>query len=845
MGILQNISNYFKTTDEKLSRIAVIEFELKKIDSVKDLLIDQYQDISKALSSEEFNCKEDVHFDNKKFTRELAKIKLQEKTFLKELDILKSNSDIIHHLNKDNRSKAVRIIKSLYRSGKLTLEDYNKAAAQQTEKGQTKYSDVIVINNKNEILLTKRSQWEDNHKGAWVIPGGHVDEGEEFEDAAKRELREETGIDADMLLQDDKLNGIYWKHLGIFEDENACIYYYVLNIQSIDNIEILLDEAETRDYLWVPREELSNYPMIFNMRDNVVQMMGWDFDPQVKIIQKAVRLGICGEDVLQKALNHKYIRKEFKDSKWGYIYEEKKNKKEKVEDFKETIVEKLNQFSERKNNNQANISEFVAKVLPKEDIERYKNLYELASSVGVHVNVEKGSVRYGAAACWQYNQMNFDPYITKLYEDRSSFTETINHETLHGIISKGIGVNSYNLHSELFPIARKILANFDSASDSVKHIISYIFDVSIQHKIPDFYNDESGKIKADDLEELITYAFTNKEFAEFLQTIPSDSETPTEKKSIFSELKNIITGFIKKSFGKTALDDIEEVVNKYFNIDWNVNEYKERNDRYWHEKFKVSEHIKKAIQLGIIPTEKVNEIVKALNHKYLKKEMKNGKWVYTYYENQNDQAVERKEDFLDDLKQNYVIDYDKKDKIVFNNFYRNYPNEMLSHQCSVKVIGALSNNLPENIVSHLSKARLQLVDQSKYERESNGYWVGAFNEDYNEISINKQLYDEIATDWYGQEQYTKVILHEYGHKLYRDDKITAENLVDLWYTKERVSHQAEMDEEENWCESFAAFVMALGDEGDTEDNRDLKDLKEEFPKTYEIIKNLISEMNEN
>lgn len=47
----------------------------------------------------------------------------------------------------------------------------------------------IVYNGRGEVLLEKRA---DN--GWWGLPGGHVDVGESVEQAAIREIREETGI---------------------------------------------------------------------------------------------------------------------------------------------------------------------------------------------------------------------------------------------------------------------------------------------------------------------------------------------------------------------------------------------------------------------------------------------------------------------------------------------------------------------------------------------------------------------------------------------------------------------------------------------------------------------------
>ena len=47
---------------------------------------------------------------------------------------------------------------------------------------------VIILNNRNEVLLQKRPD------GYWGLPGGLMDLGESFEEVAKREVFEETGL---------------------------------------------------------------------------------------------------------------------------------------------------------------------------------------------------------------------------------------------------------------------------------------------------------------------------------------------------------------------------------------------------------------------------------------------------------------------------------------------------------------------------------------------------------------------------------------------------------------------------------------------------------------------------
>lgn len=59
----------------------------------------------------------------------------------------------------------------------------------------------MIVRNGDSILLIERL----NKPHGWALPGGFVDYGETVEDAARRELYEETGIKADQI----KLMGVY------------------------------------------------------------------------------------------------------------------------------------------------------------------------------------------------------------------------------------------------------------------------------------------------------------------------------------------------------------------------------------------------------------------------------------------------------------------------------------------------------------------------------------------------------------------------------------------------------------------------------------------------------------
>jgi len=55
---------------------------------------------------------------------------------------------------------------------------------------------VIVVNGRGEILLQKRAPDKDIQPGKWdTSVGGHLDPGEDFDTAVRREMKEELGID--------------------------------------------------------------------------------------------------------------------------------------------------------------------------------------------------------------------------------------------------------------------------------------------------------------------------------------------------------------------------------------------------------------------------------------------------------------------------------------------------------------------------------------------------------------------------------------------------------------------------------------------------------------------------
>ncbi|MDO8503570.1 MAG: NUDIX domain-containing protein [bacterium] len=71
----------------------------------------------------------------------------------------------------------------------------------------------MIFNDEGELFLSKRGQGVSNEKGCWETPGGGVDFGETLEQAVRREIKEEYGVEieiteqfpaADILIPEEK-----------------------------------------------------------------------------------------------------------------------------------------------------------------------------------------------------------------------------------------------------------------------------------------------------------------------------------------------------------------------------------------------------------------------------------------------------------------------------------------------------------------------------------------------------------------------------------------------------------------------------------------------------------------
>ena len=128
---------------------------------------------------------------------------------------------------------------------------------------------IVVLNKDNKVFVAKRI---DNPKNFWQMPQGGINEGENFLNAAYRELEEETSIKSVELIKEldgtttyelpDRLLGIVWKGKYKGQKQKWFLMKFTGNEKEIN---IKTKNPEFLDWKWVELDQVTELVVDFKL----------------------------------------------------------------------------------------------------------------------------------------------------------------------------------------------------------------------------------------------------------------------------------------------------------------------------------------------------------------------------------------------------------------------------------------------------------------------------------------------------------------------------------------------------------------------------------------------------
>ena len=129
---------------------------------------------------------------------------------------------------------------------------------------------IVVLNKDNKVFVAKRI---DNPKNFWQMPQGGVDKGENYIDAAYRELKEETSIENVKLIKEldglidyelpNYLLGITWK--GNYRGQRQ--KWFLMKFLGEDKeINIKTKNPEFSNWKWIELDKITDVVVNFKLK---------------------------------------------------------------------------------------------------------------------------------------------------------------------------------------------------------------------------------------------------------------------------------------------------------------------------------------------------------------------------------------------------------------------------------------------------------------------------------------------------------------------------------------------------------------------------------------------------
>jgi nucleoside triphosphatase len=109
----------------------------------------------------------------------------------------------------------------------------------------------LIIDAEGRLFLMRSHKWRDR----WVVPGGHIELGERIEQALRREVKEETGLEIYgiefLLYQEFVYDEAFWERR----------HFIFFDFQCRTDMEDVRLNSEAQEYQWVAVEKALKLPI--------------------------------------------------------------------------------------------------------------------------------------------------------------------------------------------------------------------------------------------------------------------------------------------------------------------------------------------------------------------------------------------------------------------------------------------------------------------------------------------------------------------------------------------------------------------------------------------------------
>lgn len=146
----------------------------------------------------------------------------------------------------------------------------------------------VVMHDGKFLLVRRRNP---PSQGMWSIPGGVMEVGETFQDTARREVKEECGLDV-------KAGQVVEVIQNIVRDEAGAVHYHYVIVDVLAEMTggRLQAGEDAADALWAGEEELNQIEMTQSARSLLGRLLqiGLGQNPQPPITPHALLRGVDG-----------------------------------------------------------------------------------------------------------------------------------------------------------------------------------------------------------------------------------------------------------------------------------------------------------------------------------------------------------------------------------------------------------------------------------------------------------------------------------------------------------------------------------------------------------------------